>query len=549
MSATRPSSHGIDPEVRTTRTPDLGRPAAGADHRGERDEPDDRGGERGPRRAPVGTGVEHRCGPEQDDHRQGERRAEHRAADDRDRHLEQCLAGQTGRRNAAGGEQAELALAAIDPQRRGGRGEADAGDSGQCAQRPHSPGHGLLDRPSALRHEREMGLEVLLDELGRVVVGIGLLTDDGGVRLPVGAPTQFRPRRTRARQLGDQPVDVADRLVGPEVALDGAGRTVAVEVAHHPRHRRRVDEQQRWRQHDVEPALLREQFQCLRAPVVVDARAGEVGVHAPDLDLHRHRLGPGVDHRRERGDVADAESGLRGGPIGDEQPTVVGPLEEIDVLDRIVAAGACARRSAPCRPPGPSSAVVDVASARVNASRSTHVLPGSRPPSGAKGSAGSGVSLSAVATYCCVAPVSRGHRSSAWTATDAVPTDETNSGTDAIDAAVTAAAAATVASTPGRRSNSTGARVHGVDVAVDNAARNRPLTGRRSAPSGAGTRRGSAGHRRHGSPPRGPVPISADRHVWARIRSPRERKRAQTTNHCRRGTRGPTRLGANPFAT
>lgn len=67
--------------------------------------------------------------------------------------------------------------------------------------------------------------------------------------------------------------------------------------------------------------------------------------------------------------------------------------------------------------------------------------------------------------------MSRGQRSAACTATDAVPTDDTNRGTAPSDAAKTAVAPATVASTPGRRTSSHGARRHGADDSVISAAR------------------------------------------------------------------------------
>ena len=72
-----------------------------------------------------------------------------------------------------------------------------------------------------------------------------------------------------------------------------------------------------------------------------------------------------------------------------------------------------------------------------------------------------------------VAPVSRGQRSAACTATASVPADERNIGTADNDAANTAHAPAVAASTAGRRHSSQGARRQGTELRVPSAARAR----------------------------------------------------------------------------
>ena len=114
--------------------------------------------------------------------------------------------------------------------------------------------------------------------------------------------------------------------------------------------------------------------------------------------------------------------------------------------------------------------------ARVANSSRTQRLDGpSRSATGRNGSSDGAVTCCGVAVNGSMAPVSRGHRSDACRATDAVPTDDRNSGTAASEAAVTAQAPATVARTPGRRSRSTGARRQGAEEIVARAARNRSL--------------------------------------------------------------------------
>ena len=76
-------------------------------------------------------------------------------------------------------------------------------------------------------------------------------------------------------------------------------------------------------------------------------------------------------------------------------------------------------------------------------------------------------------------PVADGHRSPACTATASDPPDDRNSGTPATDAASTALAPATDASTPGRLRNRIGARRQG---AVENTLLTRDPGPRRPSP-------------------------------------------------------------------
>ena len=94
-------------------------------------------------------------------------------------------------------------------------------------------------------------------------------------------------------------------------------------------------------------------------------------------------------------------------------------------------------------------------------------------PSGANGSGAGAVTFASVGRKPYVAPVSREHRSPACTATASVPTDDRNTGTLASAAASSALAPATLANTPGRRSDRNGARRHGTSLTVEIAVRTR----------------------------------------------------------------------------